>query len=100
MIDPDCAICCCLDETINSLSTIVKHIEWSCTGQKKKEDFGLTKNFVSAQITTIKAMQKYHEYHHSTGESLRDTNLGVRSSNEGQPPPPQRWRPGGPQRPS
>lgn len=89
MIDPDCAICCCLDEAINQLSTIVKHIDWSCTGQKKKEDFGLTKSFVNEQINTIQTMQKWHQYHHSTGESLKETNAGINSNKDGQP---KRWR--------
>jgi len=91
MMDPDCAICCSLDESINSLSTIIKHIDWSCTGKSKKEDFGLTKSFVKRQIDTIKTMQKYHQYHHSTGESLKDTN-SILDSNQGQPGQPQRWR--------
>ena len=95
MMDPECAICCSLDDAINSLATIVKHIDWSCSNKKKKEDYGLTKSFVNTQIATIKAMQKYHQYHHSTGESLKDNNLGV-NSNQGQAGQPRRWRPGPP----
>jgi len=93
MMDPECAICCLLDETEGKLAKIVGHIEWACTGKKKKEDFGLTKSFVKQQINTIKTMQKWHQYHHSTGESLKDTNAGL-NSNQGQQPgqQPQRWR--------
>ena len=90
MIDPECAICCSLMDAMNSLATITKHIDWSCTGKKKKEDFGLTKSFVNTQIATIKQMQKYHQYHHSTGESLKQTNAELGSNNPSQP---RRWRP-------
>ena len=88
MIDPDCAICCSLTDAQENLGKIVKHIEWSCTGSKKKSDFGLTKSFIKEQIGTIRKMQKWHEYYHSTGESLMDTNADVNSGNS----QPRNWR--------
>jgi hypothetical protein len=69
MIDPECAICFSLTNAASELATIVRHIDWSCMNKKKKEDFGLTKSFVNEQIKTIQTMQKWHQYHHSTGGS-------------------------------
>ncbi len=90
MIDPDCAVCCALNDAKESLGKIVKFIEWSCVGTRKKSDFGLTRNHLMEKIGEINKMQKWHEYHHSTGESLMETNAEV---NSGISSKPKRWRP-------
>lgn len=87
MIDPDCAVCCQLEATVESLEKIIQYIEWSCTGKKSKQDFGLTKSFIKEQVGVIKKMGKWHQYYHSTGESLMETNSELNSNNN-----PKRWR--------
>jgi hypothetical protein len=88
MIDPECAICSELITAIESLEKIVGHIEWGCQGSSKKSDFGLTKKYIIERVGEIKKMQKWHEYFHSTGESLMDTNRDVNSGGK----QPRRWR--------
>tara|TARA_B100001109_G_C18572595_1_gene339464 strand:- start:286 stop:558 length:273 start_codon:yes stop_codon:yes gene_type:complete len=86
MMDHDCAVCCSLLAARESLEEVVGYIMMSCAGQKRKEDFGLTKSFINEQINVIKKMEKYHQYYHSTGESLIETNRQLNSNTK-----PPRW---------
>ena len=86
-MDVDCAICCALEEAKEALAKIVRHIDWSCAGTRKKNDFGLTKNHLMERIGEITKMQKWHDYFHSTGESLMETNSEINSNQQ-----PKRWR--------
>jgi len=90
MLDDQCSICCALQDALNNLNIIIKHIDWSCTGSRKKQDFGLSKNFIQMQTKQINNMQKWHEYHHSTGESLMDAPSNIESTSE--QPRPRRFR--------
>lgn len=72
-MDNDCAVCCHLKEAQEQLAQIAGLIEFSCSAQKKKKDFGLDKGYVMKEVAVIQQMMKYHQYFHSTGESLNDS---------------------------
>ena len=90
----DCAICFSLQEAATALGRISNNIKNCCIGNPKKKDFGLEKSFVDSQISTVKRMMKFHQYYHSTGESLNDNDFGLPSGNENPSPPTfKRFRP-------
>ena len=90
----DCAICHSLQEAATALTRISRNIQMSCMGKSKKKEFGLEKSFVDSQISTMKRMMKFHQYYHSTGESLNDGDFGLNSGNENPSPPKfKRFRP-------
>lgn len=90
----DCAICFSLQQAATALIRISKNIEMSCIGQSKKKDFGLEKSFIDSQLVTLKKMMKFHQYYHSTGESLNDNDFGLGGTTENTSPPKfKRFRP-------
>lgn len=86
-LDNECAICFSLQEAITALTRISLNIKMCCQGSSKKKEFGLEKSFVDSQISTIKRMVKFHQYHKATGQALSDGDFGLHSNNENSSPP-------------
>jgi len=86
-LDNECAICFSLQEALTALARISLNIKMCSQGSSKKKEFGLEKSFVDSQISTIKRMGKFHQYYHSTGEALSDSDFGLHSNNENPSPP-------------
>jgi len=81
-ITSECAICHSLEEARIALQRIANNIDMSCISKSRKKDFGLEKSFVEAQISVITRMVKFHQYYHSTGQSLNDGDFGLNLGNE------------------
>lgn len=88
-MDEECSVCGLLLDALTSLTQITIYIDLSCASSKKKRDFGLEKSFIMREISTIKQMQKYHQYFHVNGESLSDTESVVEAISN---PKPKRFR--------
>jgi len=90
VMDDDCSVCCLLQDSYNNLTKIVEYIDQSCAKQKVKRDFGLDKSYIIRELTSIQQMQRYHQYFHSTGMSLNDSESVVDSLSTA--PKPKRFR--------
>ena len=91
-MDEECATCHSLQQASEALAQICDYIDFSCHNKAIKEDFGLSKSYITQQIRSIEKAQHWHQYYHATGKSLRETNASVESPTE-MPAFKRRWRP-------
>lgn len=91
-MDEDCAVCCHLKLSQETLAKIAGLIEFSCATQKRKRDFGLDKSFIMKEVSTLQQMIKYHNFWHSSGESLNDNESVIDLSMGEIPQKPKRFK--------
>jgi hypothetical protein len=72
-MDPECSICCAINESLERMNMICRHIDFACQGKSEKSDFGLYKSFAQRIVSDLQKMQEYHTYYHATGKSLKDS---------------------------